>query len=695
MGFNNLPSLPASSFLLCRSLFLRPQACDAASAAVVVVSEAIVSRATSSIMDPVVWGAMEDHHSGGMPASGRSSLPMLGLLRGTPLSVVLRRGGRIFENNQGTAESYELSSQVDHLDTFVSHTWRTPRRWKFLALSLHFGFAVAYAFSLLTGVVVSTLGAMRLLSFLGLESFQGLTRVPNGPYGLLFCPLTFWLVLVFRNDLVQPLHLREHQVFLDKACEQSSGTVRQAWLRRLRQYFDADNRQSGFFVRCRGGDATQRQTRYFGLLGLCHAQGPVLEIARSLDKVCIHQTDTSLKKEGVAHLGLFLFFSGQLVVLETDDYLERLWTVYELATYLLLHPQGRLVMLPVNLPPTVLLFSIVLTTCELISFVHRSTIVNEYLPFAASLGVWLAVLFHLPVFFIYVILLRRWAVEQQRRTAQLLHHFSIASAECANEDDRGPVMANITAMLNRMHTEDHDVEDAGHTFDNLVRQAVPQAVQNSVGCLGVPYTHLLILSLSVLGEGFDAVGSEIAAGSTLSEAFPRCWIWFAVHFGGYPLCVAVASLLTRRCLHLHGFLVNVYLGVVWIIVVLVVFGIQSVLTTFRELAVNNFVISILFVAVFSVMALLAFLTLQPRVTSRRNLYTTADDESLKVGQPILSADQRFSRDCSSASSSEPPRTSRSSSDSLFVNVTAATLGRIGEVEAQSTLQPRRVVRMSL
>ena len=67
-----------------------------------------------------------------------------------------------------------------------------------------------------------------------------------------------------------------------------------------------------------------------------------------LDKVCIHQTDPRLKQEGIAHLGMFLFFSGQLLILQTDDYLERLWTVYEVATFLRLNLKGRLVILPVN-----------------------------------------------------------------------------------------------------------------------------------------------------------------------------------------------------------------------------------------------------------------------------------------------------------------------------------------------------------
>ena len=112
-------------------------------------------------------------------------------LRASPRRVVLRRGGHVFENNEGSAESYSLSSQVDHIGTFVSHTWRTPRIRKFMALSFHFGFSLAYMFSCLIGVVVSTLGALRVLFFVELESIQVLERVPNGPMACASAPCSF------------------------------------------------------------------------------------------------------------------------------------------------------------------------------------------------------------------------------------------------------------------------------------------------------------------------------------------------------------------------------------------------------------------------------------------------------------------------------------------------------------------------
>ena len=169
---------------------------------------------------------MDDPSSGPAAASASASAapssPNVSLLRAAPLSVLLRRGGSIFDNSEGTAESYNLSLQVDHIDSFVSHTWRTPKKKKFLALSFHFGFFWAYVVSLFTGVVVSTLGGLGLLLFVESDSVSAplwsVTRVPSGPYAQLLCPLLFWLVLSFHSHLLPLFNFREHRVFLDKVC---------------------------------------------------------------------------------------------------------------------------------------------------------------------------------------------------------------------------------------------------------------------------------------------------------------------------------------------------------------------------------------------------------------------------------------------------------------------------------------------
>ena len=57
---------------------------------------------------------------------------------------------------------------------------------------------------------------------------------------------------------------------------------------------------------------------------------------------------------GIANLAAFLAYSWSMVVLYSDVYLEKLWTVYEIASFLLLFPRGRLHVRPVYFPKLVL-----------------------------------------------------------------------------------------------------------------------------------------------------------------------------------------------------------------------------------------------------------------------------------------------------------------------------------------------------
>ena len=617
--------------------------------------------------------------------SAPHSSPNVSLLRAAPLSVLLRRGGSIFDNSEGTSESYNLSSQVDHIDSFLSHTWRTPKKKKFLALSFHFGFFWAYAVSLLTGVVVSTLGGLGLLFFVELDSvstpFRSVTRVPSGPYAQLLCPLVFWLVLTFHGHLLPLLNFREHRVFLDKVCNVSRTTGPSEPAQRLEHcgdvvfLIDAMIGKMNLLARqCAVSSSPKVDVSVFVVLGATPLGVLFMNVARCVDKVCIHQTDTSLKKDGIAHLAMFLFFSGQMVVLLTDDYLERLWTVYEVATFIMLHPKGRLVVLKVNLPPV--------HDVSAFFFVLNTKAVNTYLPVVGST----AGSVYVPVLLLFVLKLRRWALEQERRAAYLLSSFSVRSVKCSNESDYAPVMANIRAVLEQMYPSELAEADTAATFDNLVRQSVHEAALNFTGFSGVPYTQLLIFSLSLLGEGFDAVGSEIAAGSPLKEAFPRCWFWFAWHFAGFPTSVPVASLLTRRFAHLRGSSANAYMAVVSLCVIIVFLGVQSFFSSLRERAALGDGFSLIFVLVTWVMFIFGGVVLHPKNRSGRNLHATTNSESMemagRLGLPI----------CLSSESSSSP----ASSTSMNVNATSATIGRPCEVDhATSETPTRQVTRMTL
>ena len=51
-----------------------------------------------------------------------------------------------------------------------------------------------------------------------------------------------------------------------------------------------------------------------------------------LDKTCIHQTDLALQAQGIMKLGAFLKHSKCMLILYSDVYMRKLWTVYEVHT---------------------------------------------------------------------------------------------------------------------------------------------------------------------------------------------------------------------------------------------------------------------------------------------------------------------------------------------------------------------------
>ena len=77
-----------------------------------------------------------------------------------------------------------------------------------------------------------------------------------------------------------------------------------------------------------------------------------------LDKTCIHHVDQTLQREGIESLGGFVFFSGSMTVLCTREYTRKLWTVYEMACCLCVHPEGRLEWLLCDLACVVVVSSV-------------------------------------------------------------------------------------------------------------------------------------------------------------------------------------------------------------------------------------------------------------------------------------------------------------------------------------------------
>ena len=135
------------------------------------------------------------------------------------------------------------------------------------------------------------------------------------------------------------------------------------------------------------------------------------------------------------------------MILESEDYFERLWTVYELATFLTVQPRGRVVFLQVNLPPVVFVANVIFTITTLVNFTMKTGYVNNTVQLTSSVVV---VVFFIPGVFAFVLLMRRWVGDRERRAAFLGHFFRVEQARCSKEDDRVPVMTSIARLLQDM-----------------------------------------------------------------------------------------------------------------------------------------------------------------------------------------------------------------------------------------------------
>ena len=149
-----------------------------------------------------------------------------------------------------------------------------------------------------------------------------------------------------------------------------------------------------------------------------------------LDKVCINQTDAQLKLVGILKLGACLANSKRMLILYSDVYLQKLWTVYEVACFLVTTRTIQSIdILHVSVAP-IFFFSLLfmfLTTG--LSFSPVSSLIRTLLAYGVGS-------------FMYAILCRNG----HREFALARHrarNFQARDAICYDEDDRPVVEGNI------------------------------------------------------------------------------------------------------------------------------------------------------------------------------------------------------------------------------------------------------------
>ena len=113
------------------------------------------------------------------------------LMRGISLRETLRNGGNLWRRSpmdlgeKARASLWLRSKSVEHFDVFLSHAWSTRGFWKFLSLSLDFGWRHAVFCWFLVVALIGFLAGFRILPMPGecLISFQDFEE---------YCPCGSW-----------------------------------------------------------------------------------------------------------------------------------------------------------------------------------------------------------------------------------------------------------------------------------------------------------------------------------------------------------------------------------------------------------------------------------------------------------------------------------------------------------------------
>jgi hypothetical protein len=284
-----------------------------------------------------------------------------------------------------------------------------------------------------------------------------------------------------------------------------------------------------------------------GLLGI---RGPTL----FLDKACIDQVDEQRKRRGIQSLAAFVRHSNKMLVIYSDTYLHKLWTVYELACFMTLQPTYRLRVVPVILADVMVmginlfLLIIVMDLISDMNAVHSALGIES---FGAVSYVATSALV-LPACVMFCKIWRKWMHEVSRIHGQA-KSFSVFEAACFNEEDRPLLHRSIAKFMKGIDAVPKDASEqtALEAFEEKVHLEVPWALQVSLGRVGIRYRHACVIFLPFFLYTMDGLGlalnQAVPARNILLQLVGGLTSYLAV----YPVLLAIIAMLMRVSLRLQ------------------------------------------------------------------------------------------------------------------------------------------------
>ena len=323
-----------------------------------------------------------------------------------------------------------------------------------------------------------------------------------------------------------------------------------------------------------------------------------------LDKACIHQVDRTLQRRGIESLGGFLFYSWSMVVLYAPVYTTKVWTVYEMACFLSVHPGGRLVWLPVDVGPVVVALSFLAVLARVSMWAMSVVSIREWIAVPGMLFL----LFLITVCCTFIFLT---VVRDQVKSEADLRLFSIRNAVCTVEGDRAVVEGNVASLMRALKLAplDSTHEQALRAFDLMVRTTMPRAIRDSVGRAGLRYELVVTVFASEMFGWFDHVAALVSAASSVRSVVANLLYSSTLTCAVLPLCAALAMNMYARCTNLRGLkgiVVVLFVGAVAFLWIVLWFFVGSLLLPLVEESLFAFVFFCLASATLLCLTLLVF-----------------------------------------------------------------------------------------
>lgn len=289
-----------------------------------------------------------------------------------------------------------------------------------------------------------------------------------------------------------------------------------------------------------------------------------------LDKACINQVDPELQRKGIEGLSAFLSSSDELLIVYTDTYLQKLWTVYELASMLILRPGARIRVLPTS---KVFVMWTILACMLMETLVAYLLPSHDYFwsdssrpPGRWNWGRWLShagatSLLFLPLF----VRLRSWARRKARITSSA-EAFDIRSAKCTVEADRKIVYKNVCALMRGAGCIPNRADDdiALDAFDFMAQLLVPLYLKSSWDRSGMPRLCALCCVPAYFGLCIDILCNTPSVMQQPLVIISSVLYCAMMGTAMIPLLLALSSYLTVHHQHLQGCREATLVLVVWV-----------------------------------------------------------------------------------------------------------------------------------